>query len=104
MYNQNKIVTVSVRINENTLDKIKSIYKDWVIGSGGSFFNNNCNKSFVIEKAIDVLYLLDLSDKDTFFNVFGHLINDYKKTWFLLSEKKVIDVIINLENVNNHIS
>ena len=79
MYNQNKTVTVSVRINENTLDKIKSIYKDWVIGSGGSFFNNDCNKSFVIEKAINALYLLDLSDKDTFFNVFGHLINDYYK-------------------------
>lgn len=35
---------------------------------------------------------------------YNFLLNDYKKTWFLLSEKKVIDIIINLENTDNLIS
>ena len=35
---------------------------------------------------------------------YGFLLNDYKKTWFLLSEKKVIDVIIELDNTDYLIS
>lgn len=93
MNNQNKTVTVSARIKESTLNKILKINKDFMIGSTGNIFNTTLNKSEVIERAIDILFELDLSDYETFLNVTGHVVNDFYKECKNTSQKYVLRVV-----------
>ena len=93
MNSSNKTVTVSARIKESTLNKIIKINKDFMIGSTGNIFNTALNKSEVIEKAINLLFELDLSDYETFFNVTGHVVNDYYKECKNTSQKYVLRIV-----------
>lgn len=66
-----KKYTISLRVDEVFLNKLDLINQDLKIGSYCSPFDKSINKSYLIEKAIDLLFKLDLSDRNTFMNVFG---------------------------------
>lgn len=72
-YKKNNIV--SVRLDDKTIKMIDEIYSNYLIGS--TYSNRSItNKSFVIEKAIELLYTLDFTDKYTYLNTFGMCLND----------------------------
>lgn len=66
---------VSVRLDDKTVKMIDEIYSNYLIGSTYSN-RSSTNKSFIIEKAIELLYTLDFTDKYTYLNTFGSCIND----------------------------
>lgn len=78
--NNTKEYTISLRVDESFINKLKKINLDYNIGSCCSSFSSSINKSYIIEKAVNLLYLLDLSDKNTFLEVFGFCYGDnYKR-------------------------
>lgn len=78
MNSKNKNYTISIRVNQDFIDKLYAIYKDYLIGATYVDFSleSDVNKSFIIEKAVNVLYKLDLSHKETFMEVFGLILGD----------------------------
>ena len=78
--NEIKKHIISLRVNDDILNKLELINDDLKIGSYCSSFDKSINKSYLIEKAINLLYNLDLSDKNTFMEVFGFICeNNYER-------------------------
>ena len=93
--NNLKKYTISLRVDESFLNILKKINQDLKIGGYCSSFDTSINKSYLIEKAINLLYCLDLSDQNTFMQVFGYTCGDnYKrccntKQEFIIKKKDV---------------
>ena len=70
MGNSIKNHVISVKVNDETLRKIEELCRMKVNGTGLTH-NSILNKSDIIQRGIDLLYRLDLSDNYTFMRVFG---------------------------------
>ena len=70
MGNSIKNHVISVKVNDETLRKIEELCRMKGNGTGLTCYSI-LNKSDIIQRGIDLLYKLDLSDNYTFMLVFG---------------------------------
>jgi len=72
MGNSIKNHVISVKVNDETLRKIEELCRMKCNGTG-LIRNSILNKSDIIQRGIDLIYKLDLSDNYTFMRVFGSI-------------------------------